>query len=154
MEAQSNWYNHINEEINLQKDLLTKKDYKKYKLDLLLRLAGRVDSFSAICGQCQTFQLEITQLTEVLRNLYLMSKEKRKSYFKTISIITKHLQKEHKLVTEGYYVGIAMAIGTGIGVAIGAALKNAGIGPGIGIALGLIVGSYLDKKAKKEGRVI
>ena len=154
MEASSEWYNHIVEEINLHKVTLTKKEYKKYKLDLLLRIAQRVDGFSSICGECQLFQQEITRLTEDLRNLSLMSKENRKSYFKTLGTVTKHLQKQHKLVTAGYYLGIGMAIGTGVGVALGAALGNPGIGPGVGVALGVSVGAYLDKKAKKEGRVI
>ena len=154
MEARSAWYNHIIEEINYHKDTLTKKESKKYKLDLLLRLAKRVDDFSSLCGECQMFQQEITRLTEDLRNLSLLSKENRKSHFKTMGNITKHLQKQHKLVTAGYYLGICMSIGTGIGVAIGAALGNPGIGPAIGIALGIAVGSYLDRKAKKEGRVI
>ena len=154
MEAHSDWYNRITREISPYKDSLSKKDYKKYKLDLLLRLATRIDGFSSICGKCQMFQPEITRLTGDLQNISLMSKENRKSYFKTIGNITKHLRKQHKLVTAGYYLGICMPIGTGVGVAIGAALGNPGIGPAIGIALGVAVGSYLDRKAKKEGRVI
>ncbi|MBA7674086.1 hypothetical protein ES703_82293 [subsurface metagenome] len=154
MEAHSDWYNRVVQEINLHKNALNKKDYKKYKLDLLLRIAERVDDFSSICGKCQLFQPEITRLTGDLQNISLMSKENRKSYFKTIGNITKHLRKQHKLVTAGYYLRICMSIGTGVGVAIGAALGNPGIGPAIGIALGVAVGSYLDRKAKKEGRVI
>ena len=154
MEAHSDWYNRVVQEINLHKNALNKKDYKKYKLDLLLRIAERVDDFSSICGKCQLFQPEITRLTGDLQNISLMSKENRKSYFKTIGNITKHLRKQHKLVTAGYYLGICMSIGTGVGIAIGAALGNPGIGPAIGIALGVAVGSYLDRKAKKEGRVI
>jgi len=154
MEAHSDWYNKIVREISPYKDSLSKKDYKKYKLDLLLRVAKRVDDFSSICGRCQLFQPEITRLTGDLQNISLMSKENRKSYFKAINNIIKHLRKQHKLVTAGYYLGICMSIGTGVGVAIGAALGNPGIGPAIGIALGVAVGSYLDRKAKKEGRVI
>jgi len=82
------------------------------------------------------------------------NKERRRSYLKQISVIVKHLQKQHKLVTEGYYMGIGLAIGAAIGVALGAALGNPGIGPGIGVALGVAIGGYLDRKAKKEGRVI
>ena len=154
MEAHSDWYNRVVQEINLHENVLNKKDYKKYKLDFLLRLATRIDSFSSLCGKCQMLQPEITRLTGDLQNISLMSKENRKSYFKTIGNITKHLQKQHKLVTAGHYLGICISIGTGVGVAIGAALGNPGIGPAIGIALGVAVGSYLDRKAKKEGRVI
>ena len=155
MEAHSDWYNKIVREISPYKDSLSKKDYKKYKLDLLLRVAKRVDGFSYTCGECQVFQQEITRLTQDLGNLIqIPDKEKRKSYLKAINNIIKHLRKQHKLVTAGYYLGICMSIGTGVGIAIGAALGNPGIGPAIGIALGVAVGSYLDRKAKKEGRVI
>ena len=154
MEVHSKWYDGIAKEINLHKDILSQKDQKKYKLDLLLRVAKKVDSFSSSCGQCQVFQPDITQLTQDLGYLAQWPKEKRKSYFKTISNIVKHLQKQHKLVTEGHYIGIGMAIGVGIGTAIGAVLDNPGAGTGIGTAIGLAIGAYLDKKAKKEGRVI
>jgi hypothetical protein len=154
MEVHSRWYNDTLKEINLHKDILGKKESKKYKLDLLLKIAGRVDNFFSQCGECQIFQQDITQLTQDLGYLAQWSREKRKGYFKKISTITKHLQKQHKLVAEGHYIGIAIAIGVAIGAGLGAALDNPGIGPGIGIALGLAIGAYLDNKAKKEDRVI
>jgi hypothetical protein len=158
MEVHSDWYNRIVKEINLHKDSLSQKDAKKYKLDLLLRVAGRVEEFFSICGQCQLTQPEITRITGELGYLTQMPKqapkEARKSYHKTLNNIIKHLKKEHKLVTKGYYRGIGMTVGPIIAVAIGAALKNPGIGFGVGIAIGLAIGSYLDKKAEKEGRVI
>jgi hypothetical protein len=152
MEVQSDWYCGIEKRINWQKDTLSEKDYRKYKLDLFLCLARRVDSFSTLCSECQTRKQEITALTNDLANLSLMSKTARKSYFKAIGDITKHLQKQHKLVTEGQYIGMGIAIGSGIGVALGAVLKGAGIP--IGIAIGTAFGFYLDAKAKREGRVI
>ena len=155
MEAHSDWYNRVVKQINLHKDTLSKKDAKKYKLDLLLKIARRVDSFSGYCGECQMFQQDITRLTTELGLLTQMpSKEGRKSYSKTINNIVNHLKKQHKLVTEGQYIGIGLAIGVGIGTALGVALGNPGIGPAIGTVIGLAIGSYLDKKAKKEGRVI
>lgn len=156
METHSDWYGHIAKEISLYNNTLNKKDYKKYKLDLLLRVARRVEDFSATCAECQTFKQDITGLLQEIGYVVgmAMSREKRKSYFKRINIIIKHLQKQHKLVSEGYYIGIGTAIGTGIGVAIGAATDNVGVGTPIGMAIGLAIGSYLDRKAKKEGRVI
>ena len=155
MEGHSDWYNRVAREISSYQDTLSKKGYKKYKLDLLLRIAKRVDDFSGYCGECQMFQLEVTRLIQDLGNLIqIPNKEERKSYFKTISNMVKHLQKQHKLVSEGQYMGIGLAIGIGIGTAIGSALGNPGIGPAIGVAIGLAIGSYLDKKAKKEGRII
>ena len=154
MEAHSRWYDDIVKEISLHKDILGKKESKKYKLDLLLKIAQRVDSFSSHCGACQIFQQDITQLTQDLGYIVQASKDKRKGYFKKINNITKHLQKHHKLVSEGHYIGIGIAIGVAIGTGVGTALGKPGIGPGLGIALGLAIGAYLDNKAKKEGRVI
>ena len=155
MEFRSSWYDNIVKEINLYQDSLDKKTYKKYKLDLLLRLAKRVADFSSACGQCQLFQQEISTLTKELSYLVQMpNKETRKRYFKTIGNITKHLQKQHKLVTKGQYIGICTGIGAGVGAALGAVIGNAGIGPALGTAIGLAIGKYLDKKAEKEGRVI
>ena len=167
MEAHSDWYNKIVKEIASYKDRLTEKEQKKYKLDLLLRVAGRVDRFSSMCGQCQLFQQDITQLSRDLWETSLMSRDQQKNFPKKIKSIVKHLQKEHKLVTEGYYSGMWGGIGTAIGVALGTAMgstaigialgagtDNVGIGIPIGIGIGIAVGRYLDNKAKKEGRVI
>jgi len=154
MEVHSKWYDDIARSINSHKDTLSKKDYKKYKLDLLLRVAKRVAGFSSECGECQLFQPEIANLSKELSDLVQMSKEKRKSYLKTINTIIKHLQKTHKLATEGQKIGIWIAIGVGIGAAIGAALDNPGIGTAIGVAIGVAIGAGLDAKAKKEGKVI
>ena len=155
MEAHSNWYNRVVKEIEVYRTSLTEKEFKRYKLDLLLRIAGRVEEFYDTCGQCQLYQQEITQLVQELSMLTQMpSKEGRKSYLKKIDTITKHHQKQHKLVKKGQYVTMWSAIGTGIGATIGIALDNPGIGPALGIGIGLAVGSYLDRKAKQEGRLL
>ena len=155
IEARSDWYNHTAAEINQYQDTLSKKDSKKYKLDLLLRVANRVDDFASYCGECQMFQQEVTALAQDLGNLIqLPGNERRKSHIKQIDNIVKHLKKEHKLVTEGYYRGMGMIMGPAIGTGIGAASDNTGVGIAIGVAIGLVIGSYLDKKAEKEGRVI
>jgi len=155
MEARSTWYNRTVKTINLHKDTLSQKDAKKYKLDLLFRIVDRIEEFSGYCGECEVFRQEITRLTDELGNLVQVpDKERNKSYHRTIKNIIKHLQKTHKLVTSGYYVGIGMVIGTGIGTALGVTLENTGIGTGMGVAIGLSIGGYLDRKAKREGRVI
>jgi len=155
MEVYNRWYDDIARIINSYQDSLSKKDQKKYKLDLLLRVARRVADFSDECGQCQLFQPEITTLTQDLGSLVQMpDKARRKIYLKTINKIVKHLQSEHKLVTQGHNVGLWVAIGSGIGVAIGAGMDNVGGGIPIGMAIGVAIGMALDAKAKKEDRVI
>lgn len=159
MEVGSRWYNRIATEIGQYQVTLGQKDFKKYKLDLLLRIAKRVDDFSATCGECQTFQSEINRLVQELSLLTQMpSKEGIKSHTKAVRILVDHLKKVHKLVEKGHYlgigIGIGMAIGAALGGTLGAALDNPGIGTAVGIGLGIAIGTYLDRKAKEEGRVI
>lgn len=155
MNKKNDWLDDIKKRIDLLKDTLSEKDYKKYKLRLLLCLAERVTQFSHECGQCQLFQQDISPLGQDVSNLIqLADKDRTKSYFKSLDKITNHLQKEHKLVKEGYYMGIGMVFGAGIGVALGAALQQIGGGIPIGVGIGVAVGSYLDSKARKEGRTI
>ena len=155
MEARSDWYNRTAAEINQYQDTLSKRDSKKYKLDLLLRVSDRVDDFASYCGECQLFQQEVTTLAQDLGNLIqLPGNERRKNHIKQIDNIVKHLKKEHKLITEGYYRGMGMIMGPAMGTGIGAGLGNTGVGMAIGLAIGFVIGSYLDKKAEKEGKVI
>ncbi len=154
IEIDNNWYNDIVKEIDKHKDRFIEKDYKKYKLDLLLRAAKRVASFSVDCSECQNFQIEIKKLAENLGNLIQSSKEERKSYFRTIDNVIKHLQKQHKLLFEHENLGIWFTIGIVIGVSLGNLLDYIGAGIGFGLVIGAAIGSYLDDKAKKDGKVI
>ena len=161
METQSRWYNEIEKQINNTIARLDRKEAGKYKVDLLLCLAERVDSFDDACSQCQTSKQEITELSKTLSEFSeLISmhaqipREERKKYYRTINSIIRHLQKGHNLITEGQNLGMWMAIGTAIGVAIGISLDSAGAGIPLGIGIGMAIGALLDWKAKKEGRVI
>lgn len=159
MRVGSQWYNKIVTEISQYKITLGEKGAKRYKADLLLKIAGRIDEFSDICAECQAYKQEITNLVNNLSMLIQMpSKEGQKSHNKAVNVIAEHLKKVHKLVEKGHYmgigIGIGMAIGAGLGGALGSIFDNAGIGTGIGIALGVAIGAYLDRKAKEEGRVL
>ena len=154
MENHNDCYIDIVKEINKHKDNFSKRDYKKYRLDLLIRMAKRVVSFSADCNECQKFEREIKKRAEGLANLTQSSQEERKSYLNTIRNISNHLQKHHKLIAEGYYIGVGGGIGLVLGAAIGLALDNIVLGPGLGLVLGAAIGSAMDAKAKKEGKVI
>jgi hypothetical protein len=159
MEVGSQWYNRTASELDQYRLSLSKKEVAKYKIDLLLRVAKRVDDFSQTCDECRTNQREIEGLVQELDLLIQRpNKEQHKKCTKAVFEITEHLKKVHKLVEKGHYmgmgIGIGMAIGAGIGAALGAAFDNPGVGTGVGLALGAAVGAYLDRKAKEEGRVI
>jgi F0F1-type ATP synthase assembly protein I len=162
-EPASPWYSRVAAEIEQYRTRLGKVEAKRYKLDLLGRLARRTDEFSQICGQCQTYKQEITGLVQGMAMLVQMPDRRGlRKHLDAIKKITEHFKKVHKLVDKWYYLGVATSIGTGIGVVIGAALGAAmedsslssPVGTVIGLVLGLAVGLYLDWRARKEGRVL
>jgi hypothetical protein len=159
MEVGSQWYNRVASEVNQYQVSLGAKGSKRYKLDMLLRVARRLDDFSQTCDECRTYQKEIDGLVQDLGLLVQMpDRQQQKKYARKIWDITEHLKKVHHLVDKGHYtgmgVGIGLAIGSALGAALGAAFDSPGVGTGIGAALGAIVGVYLDRKAREEGRVI
>ena len=155
IEVKSEWYNRIHNELLMLKSTMSSGDYKKYKVEMVSRIVARVDSFSEICGECESARQEINNIVNDLRNLIqLSSKEARKNYYQTIDNITKHLKKEHKLITRGQYFGICIGIGLALSSGIGTAFGEPGIGPGIGIAIGVAIGYALEEKARREGRIL
>ena len=148
------WYENTEKAIVSYQSGLTPKEVKKYKLDLLLRVARRVADFSEECGQCQVFQPDITQMVQELGTLSKRPKDARRAHNKKLKLVVRHLKSRHKLIDEGHYRNLGMALGSGWGVGIGVAFDIIGIGIGGGTGLGLAIGTALDAKAKKDGRVI
>ena len=155
MEFRNRWHEETSGKISAYQSSLSKKEQKRFQLDLLARLTRRVAEFYDECGECQLFQQEITAYVNELGNMvHLVDNTRRKQYGKRLKQMVRHLQGQHKLVPKGHYVGIWTSIGAGIGVALGAVMGNVGPGMPIGIGIGVAIGMMLDAKAKKEGRVI
>lgn len=153
-EAGSVWYQRVESDIANLKLTLDKKQAAAFQLDLLLRIARRVDEFSSVCTECEGYKQQVTDLTHDAATLsQVPSKESLKLYRKSISDIAGHLKKEHKLVDQGMYMGVGIAIGAGLGAALAAAIQNYAFS-GVGVAIGVAIGAALDAKAKKEGKVL
>jgi len=154
METYDSWLNNTLESFAAYKQTLSNKEVKKYKLNYLARVAKRIADLSKECRECQKFQGDISKLAQDLGGLVQSSKEEKKNYDRKIKEITSHLQKKHKLIAEGTYVGFGIAVGLALGVALGSGMGNVGAGIGIGIGIGLAIGSALEAKAKKDGKII
>ena len=155
----SNWYQRVATDIEMYQTRLGDKEAKKYKLDMLMRIARRVGEFQQTCGECEDDVQVINNLVnEMAMQVQIPSKQGMKSHVKAVDVMVEHMKKGHGLVDKGHYlgmgIGIGLAIGAGIGGALGAALDNPGIGTGFGIAIGVAIGTFLDRRAKQEGRVI
>ena len=69
LEAGSQWFNRIDAEIDRYRLSLGEKGSRKFKLDLLLRVARRIDQFSQTCGECEKRKQEISRLVQDLSRL-------------------------------------------------------------------------------------
>ncbi|MHC4743955.1 MAG: hypothetical protein ACYS8Z_18715 [Planctomycetota bacterium] len=154
MEAESTWSDQISEKIDEQKGNLSEKDFKRYRLGVLVRVAKRVETFAGDCAECDGLKSHIAKLAEGIPNLADASKEERKSHRKGVQAIVAHLLKRHKLTYEGEHTGSGLALGLVFGAGIGAAMKNVGIGIPVGMCLGLALGAAREADAKKKGNMI
>ena len=93
----NNWYEGIEKEISSLKEKMSKSDHKLYGVDLLLRIAKRVDSLSSDCEYCQGHRNDISNLVTDLDNLSDITKEEVSDYDRTFRSLVGHLEKRHGL---------------------------------------------------------
>lgn len=137
------------------KDSVNEVQLKQLNIKQLERILLRLETLSESCEQCAKYQRE---LLEYGRNLFdnreHIDKNTLKYHSMKVHEIINHLQKEHKLVTEGYYLAIYMPLGLSIGVVFGTLLNHTPIGLSLGLVFGVAIGNYLDSEAKKKGNVV
>jgi hypothetical protein len=98
LEATADWKRGIEKEVILLKDKMSRRDYKLYELDLLLRVAKQVAALSSYCEYCQGHRNEISKLVADLKNLpEIITKENVADYRRTFGNIMNHLEKNHDL---------------------------------------------------------
>jgi len=97
MSPKNDWYENIEREISSLEEKMTKGDYKLFEVDLLLRVAKRVTSFSSDCEYCQGHRNDISNLVTDLGNLPKMTEEEVAGYGRTFRSILRHLNKHHGL---------------------------------------------------------
>lgn len=129
---------------------------KKLDLDLFERILKRLGAFSSECEECSQM---LNELEEHINQLKARQGQLDKNDFNQnrskLNSIISHLQKHHKLITEGYYVGIYMSLGMSIGLVLGLTVfDNIALGMPIGMCIGLAIGSGMDADARKKGMTI
>ena len=167
MKAHQDWHEGIAEEISKLKDRLSAIDQSRYKLSLFLRMAERVACFSDDCEGCQDLRTKITGLKEDLICSQQMTPEEYGNYRTTIKGITRHLKRKHRLVDERQYIKRFVSASVALGLSLimfGYILLSFGITvlvlsitlPALilRVIFGGTIGYLLDKRAKRQGRVI
>ena len=147
-------YKKILEKIARLNDEIDDKQAKTLELDLLKRIIIRLQAFD--CTECANNLSELSGYVNYLdENKNSLEKQELKEYRKIIEEIKTHLQKEHGLVPQGYYLSVYMSIGMSIGLVFGLTVfDNLALGLPIGMAIGIAIGSGIDADYKKKGKII
>ena len=161
-EYEENWYDKIASSVEKHRLLFSMSDPEKNPINVMLRVTRRVDDFSSGCMECQEFKDTIVTIAQSLDILPALPPEKRKRPFSKMKPVIKHLQKQHKLVTQNQYASAGLALGfaggTCLGLFLGGLLGDIGMGLILGILIGIFSGMKIgyskDSKAKKEGKLI
>ena len=111
MGSNNDWYENTDKEISSLKDKMSLSDYKLYEVELLSRVAKRVDVFSPQCEECSNFKGQITSIIEGISDWQNSKKEQRVSYVLALRSVIKHLEKQHKLVKEKSSLWIPFLLG-------------------------------------------
>ncbi len=150
----NNHYNQILQKIDGLFNQVESQQVKRLELDLLKRITIRLLSFD--CSDCTDYLSEVEHYVDYLEiHKKMGDKQQLKEYRKLIGAIKAHLQKEHGLVPEGYYMSIYMSIGMSIGLVLGLTIfDHLALGLPIGLSVGLAVGSGIDALYAKKGMTI
>jgi hypothetical protein len=152
MSQNEDWFQGIQQSLAGLKTTLGKDGTRKYRLDRLEKLAGRLACFDS-CRDCQQLRLEVEQLIATLQQ-GKPDKQQQRDYLGRLDHIVSHLHKTHNLVTEGQNLAAWLCIGTLVGMVLGSVTGTPVIGISIGISLGIATGTLLDAQARRQGRVI
>ncbi|KGP72839.1 hypothetical protein [Pontibacillus yanchengensis] len=138
------------------KEKLDEEDTSKLELERCQRIIHRASTYSSNCKACGDYLLELESHLHDLYEKVEHGKEPNvKEHRSFVGNIVSHMQKEHKLVTKGYYMSVFISIGTGLGLVFGSLLfDQLALGLPIGFMLGIAIGAGLDEDAKKKGNVI
>jgi hypothetical protein len=132
-----------------------------------MRVARRVSAFSTECQECQNLKYQISNLSENLTHSSQEHRKKYRTYLATFKTAIKHLRRKHGLVEDKLYIKRFVSIGIAFGLSFiiaGYVLVDFGITmltisltlPALftRILSGYAFGYLLDRRAKKQGRVI
>ncbi|MGC9468119.1 MAG: DUF456 domain-containing protein [Anaerolineae bacterium] len=154
------WYRKLEQLIDDRRDGFTDKQWTKYRIDQLLRVANRVREFSQDCETCQSYQHTLTRLEEELQELP-DSKAQRQYQKEQLQEMGEHFVSEHNLAPRQFFMRKWLKYGIIGGLVVGfAALVIVGnllllpAGALVGAGLGAFYGMTQDQKFEREHRLI
>lgn len=135
------WYRKIEQAIEDRRESFTDKQWAKFRIDELLRVANRVREFSDGCETCRDFQHTLTRLEEEFQELP-GSKAQRQYQGDQLLEIEEHFAKAHRIALPRFYLRKRLKLGLVVG-AVGGFIGLLVVGNLLLFPLGIVVGAIL-----------
>jgi hypothetical protein len=161
-----NWSEEVISSARLYWERLDYQEQKSFNLDFVERIIRRISLFSEECPDCQELKKNLAKASQLVCQPSSDHTQKGE-YLNQLNKVTKHLKKDHKLITERYYVKRLVSIAAVVGAAMVGLiffLVSSGITlitmtaawlVSIGrLFTSFIFGLYMDWRAKKKERLI
>lgn len=112
------WYRKLEDELDEHRDDFDEKQWKKYQLDQLLKVANRVRTLSDGCETCRSYQHLLTRMEEEVQELP-DSKAQRQYQREQLYEMAKHFVAEHRLAPPNFFLRKYLRLGLIIGGVVG-----------------------------------
>jgi hypothetical protein len=154
------WYRKLEQAVDEHRESLTEKQWRKYNIDGLLRVANRVRQFSDDCDTCQSYQHALTRLEEEFQELP-DSKAQRQYQADQLQEMATHFVNAHQIAPPGYFLRKWLRRGLIAGAVVGFAALIV-VGNLLLLPLAIIAGAAVtalygwseDQKVTREHRLI
>ena len=113
------WYRKFEQAIEQRRDLFSDKQWTKFHMDYLLKVANRVRELSDSCQTCRGYQHTLTRLEEEVQELP-GSKAQRQHQTTQLRQMLRHFVEEHQLAPPQFFLrrwtryGVFAGFGVGV----------------------------------------
>ena len=113
MNETNTWYEDVEKKISSLKVKMAGGKSNIKQLDIILKVAKKIDKHSPKCSECSGFQDEISNVVDGLKEWRDITDEQNDNYISTAKNATKHLTNIHdKRKRRSFLIGIACGIGS------------------------------------------
>lgn len=161
---QEDWIKKIEEQIEIEKTKIHKRDVKFYQTDQLIRIAKRLNDNEDTCNECKSLKTNIEDIADNLSSYINSIPKGRRKLEKEHNLIAKHLKKEHQIYPLFYFVSFYSFLGMSAGVFVGLVvslffpeiklLYILFITWFIGLSIGYLIGNKKDWAVRREKRFL
>jgi hypothetical protein len=154
------WYRKWEEDVDEHREEFTEKQWRKFRMEQLVRSANRVRQYSDECETCKGYQETLTRLEEELQELP-GSKAQRQWQKEQLQEMGAHFVEVHNVAPPNYYLRkwlkSGLIAGAVVGVIATIVVGNLLLFPVVflgGGALAALYGWSEDQRIQREHRLV